>query len=173
MSELHQALAVIQRSLKVPKGQRNDFGKYNYRSAEDILAALSPLLGQCVLTISDDIVMVGDRIYVKAIVKIQLGGESLEVSAFAREAEARKGMNSDQLTGATSSYARKYALNGMFCIDDTKDSDSMDNRQQGANKPTKEQFTVRSFMALDNDARNAAWPTLSPALQTAINEASQ
>lgn len=120
-------LQIIQSRLKAPKGQYNQFGKYNYRSCEDILEAVKPLLEEqkCTLTLTDDIVMVGDRIYVKATATIKTidGGSQCSVTAFAREEAEKKGMDSSQVTGAASSYARKYALNGLFCIDDVKDSD--------------------------------------------------
>lgn len=113
----------IQQLLKAPKGQRNSFGNYNYRNAEDILEAVKPLLGRAVLTLTDDVWMVGDRYYIKATATIKEGEESVSVTAYARESEEKKGMDSAQVTGAASSYARKYALNGLFCIDDTKDAD--------------------------------------------------
>jgi hypothetical protein len=120
-------LLEIQKELKAPKGQFNSFGKYKYRSCEDILESVKPLLSKnsCTLTMSDDIIMVGNRIYVKATAVITNStGESNEVTAFAREEESKKGMDGSQVTGASSSYARKYALNGLFCIDDNKDSDT-------------------------------------------------
>lgn len=117
-------LSQIQAQLKAPKNQRNAFGGYNYRSCEDILEAVKPLLGEACLTISDDIVLIGDRFYIKATAKLSLGSEVIENSAFAREPLAKKGMDEAQITGATSSYARKYALNGLFAIDDTKDADA-------------------------------------------------
>ena len=115
-----EALNRIQKELKAPKWQTSEFGKYKYRSCEDILEAVKPLLGNFTLLISDDIVLVGDRYYVKA--TATYGG--ISVSAFARETIEKKGMDTAQITGATSSYARKYALNGLFAIDDTKDADS-------------------------------------------------
>lgn len=124
-------LIEIQRELKAPKGQRNNFGNYNYRSCEDILEAVKPLCHKynCLLTISDDMVMLGDRFYVKATAKIKnSAGETEHTTAYAREAETKKGMDASQITGSSSSYARKYALNGLFDIDDTKDADTMDNR---------------------------------------------
>lgn len=117
-------LAEIQAKLKAPKNQRNNFGGYNYRSCEDILEAVKPLLGEACLTVSDDIILIGDRFYIKATAKLSLGDQSIENSAFAREPLAKKGMDEAQITGATSSYARKYALNGLFAIDDTKDPDA-------------------------------------------------
>lgn len=123
-------LLKIQQGLKAPKGQYNSFGKYKYRSCEDILEAVKPLLAECgvTLTLSDDICAFGDRVYVKATATIVSGtGETLSVTAFAREEETKKGMDASQITGTASSYARKYALNGLFCIDDTKDADATDN----------------------------------------------
>ena len=117
----------IQQELKAPKGQRNDFGKYNYRSCEDILEALKPLLAKykVCLYISDDLIETGGRNYVKATVTISDIEDNSQIvnTAFAREEETKKGMDGSQITGASSSYARKYALNGLFAIDDTKDSD--------------------------------------------------
>ncbi len=124
------ALIKIQKELKAPKGQTNTFGKYKYRSCEDILEAVKPLLDGSMLTLSDEVVLIGERYYVKAIVTLFDGKERVVVEAFAREALVKKGMDESQITGAASSYARKYALNGMFCIDDTKDADTMDNKTQ-------------------------------------------
>lgn len=120
-------LIEIQKKLKAPKDLTNKFGGYKYRSAESILEAVKPLLYEqkCQLTITDDIVMVGNRIYVKAVATIKNeSGETETTTAFAREEETKKGLDSSQITGASSSYARKYALNGLFCIDDNKDSDA-------------------------------------------------
>ena len=119
-------LVRIQKELKAPKNQFNNFGKYNYRSCEDILEAVKPLLGECVLLLSDSIESHLDRVYVKATATfISSGGDRVEVSALAREAENKKGMDDSQITGTSSSYARKYALNGLFLIDDTKDADTV------------------------------------------------
>ncbi len=129
-------LILIQNELKAPKGQRNNFGKYNYRSCEDILEAVKPLCAKhgCLLTITDELLLIGDRFYIKATATVITADEENRhvdwehsVSAFAREPESKKGMDVSQITGSASSYARKYALNGLFCIDDTKDADSMDN----------------------------------------------
>ena len=130
MSDLTNKLAMIQQKLKAPKGQVNKFGGYKYRSCEDILEAVKPLLGDLVLTISDDIVEVGGRVYVKATVSINSGSGSVSTTAFARESETKKGMDESQITGSASSYARKYALNGLFCIDDTKDADATNQHNQ-------------------------------------------
>lgn len=119
-----QKLSEIQHNLKAPKGQINKFGGYKYRSCEDILEAVKPLLEDLVLTISDEIVNVSNRFYIKATAKLTDGVNSIETSALAREAETKKGMDESQITGSASSYARKYALNGLFAIDDTKDADS-------------------------------------------------
>lgn len=118
------ALTEIQKRLKAPKSNYNSFGKYNYRSCEDILEAVKPLLGDNTLTLSDEVVQIGDRIYVKATAVFRDGATETRVSAFAREAESKKGMDESQVTGTASSYARKYALNGLFLIDDTKDADT-------------------------------------------------
>lgn len=127
-------LIKIQQGLKAPKGQYNNFGKYRYRSCEDILEAVKPLLAEqaCTLVVSDDIVMLGDRFYLKATATLTNSEGAKEfATAYAREQETKTGMDSSQLTGSTSSYARKYALNGLFCIDDTKDADTMDNTAEG------------------------------------------
>lgn len=114
----------IQKELKAPKNQYNNFGKYSYRNCEDILEAVKPLLGDATLIISDEVVNIGNHNYVKATAILKNGDEIESTTAYAREAEEQKGMNDSQITGSTSSYARKYALNGLFCIDDTKDSDT-------------------------------------------------
>lgn len=125
---IHSKLKGIQSSLKAPKGQTNKFGGYAYRSAEDILTAVKPLLDEwnCTLVITDDVVEVGGRVYVKAaaVLADTEGEYTIQANGFAREAETRKGMDDSQITGSASSYARKYALNGLFAIDDTKDADA-------------------------------------------------
>lgn len=125
--EIYKKLLAIQSELKAPKSQFNNFGKYKYRNCEDILESLKPLLtkNEAVVTISDEIITIGQRFYLKATAKIfdTQTGESIETTAYAREEETKKGMDGSQLTGCSSSYARKYALNGLFSIDDTKDSD--------------------------------------------------
>lgn len=134
MKEFIKQVANIQRQLKAPKNQFNGFGKYNYRSCEDIMEGLKPTLGELVVTVSDDIKMVGDRIYVVSTATITNGENSLSNTAMARESLTKKGMDDSQITGTASSYARKYALNGLFLIDDTKDADSGVNDQQGSSK---------------------------------------
>lgn len=146
MANIYNKLMTIQSALKAPKGQYNSFGKYKYRSCEDILESVKPLLSahDCALVITDDIMMIGDRIYVKATAKLISGSEQVESSAFAREESEKKGMDSSQVTGAASSYARKYALNGLFCIDDTKDSDATNTHgQQPKEEPKKEKPSMQ------------------------------
>ena len=133
-----EALRLIQQELKAPKGQYNSFGKYHYRSCEDIVESVKPLLAKhgVQLTLTDDIVMVGDRIYVKATATLcDEKGVSETATAFAREPEQKKGMDESQITGTASSYARKYALNGLFLIDDTKDPDTDEYRNQQNSAP--------------------------------------
>ena len=128
-----ESLRKVQSELKAPKGQYNSFGKYSYRSCEDILEAVKPLLDkyEATVSITDDVVLVGDRVYVKATATfVDKDGKVIQSSAFAREPLARKGMDEAQVTGATSSYARKYALNGLFLIDDNKDADTDENRNE-------------------------------------------
>lgn len=124
--KLNEKLINIQSKLKAPKGQYNSFGKYSYRSCEDIFEALKPLLVEekVSLLMSDDLLLIGERYYVKATATLTDGEESISNVAYAREEETKKGMDGSQITGASSSYARKYALNGLFLIDDVKDSDS-------------------------------------------------
>lgn len=130
MNELNKKLAAIQKGLKAPKSQVNDFAHFNYRSCEDILEAVKPLLGDLALTLSDEIVSTGDRYYVRATAVLSDGVSSIITNAFAREALEKKGMDEAQITGSASSYARKYALNGLFAIDDTKDADTQDNTKK-------------------------------------------
>lgn len=125
-------LVAVQAALKAPKGQFNKFGGYKYRSCEDILEAVKPLLLEqgLQLTITDEPVEVGGRIYIKATATVTDGSETATVSGYAREAETKKGMDESQITGTASSYARKYALNGLFLIDDTKDADATNDHQK-------------------------------------------
>lgn len=137
-TELHKKLCTIQQTLNAPKSQRNNFGGYNYRSAEDILEAVKPLLQNITLTVSDEIVLIGERYYVKATATLSDGEDAIAVTAYAREEENKKGMDASQLTGATSSYARKYALNGLFCIDDAKDADTDAYSKQTGQQPRQQ-----------------------------------
>lgn len=121
-----KGLALIQSKLKAPKSRHNNFGNYDYRSCEDILDAVKPLLKEagCTLTLSDDISLIGERYYIVSTATLtDANGKETSVRAFAREPISKKGMDDSQLTGSASSYARKYALNGLFCIDDTRDAD--------------------------------------------------
>lgn len=123
-NEVQDVLHFIQKNLKVPKERVNKFGGYKFRNAEDILDAVKTILPDgATLVIQDDIRLVGDRYYVQAVAKLSYMGQSVENCSYAREDDTKKGMDASQLTGATSSYARKYALNGLFMIDDTKDAD--------------------------------------------------
>ena len=139
-----EKLSAIQTELKAPKNQYNKFGKYNYRSAEDIIEAVKPLCAKykAVLVLNDEIQMVGDRYYVEATATLAdlESDERLVVTSYARESDKKSGMDESQITGSCSSYARKYALNGLFCIDDTKDADTDEQHIQvaeGGKKETK------------------------------------
>lgn len=139
---IYEKLAAIQQELKAPKGQYNSFGKYNYRSCEDILEAVKPLLKKqgLLLRLMDEIVQIGDRYYIKATAYISdtKSEEGTSNTAYAREAEAKGGMDASQITGTASSYARKYALNGLFLIDDTKDADTDEHAKQTGAEPKEE-----------------------------------
>ena len=133
---IHEKLLKIQAVLKAPKSQYNSFGKYYYRNCEDILEAVKPICVQegAVLTVADEIINIGERFYVKATASLTdiETGEKVQNTAYAREEVDKKGMSSEQVTGSCSSYARKYSLNGLFCIDDTKDADTLNNGNQKA-----------------------------------------
>lgn len=140
---VYEKLMAVQSELKAPKGQYNAFGKYKYRSCEDILEAVKPLLAKhkAIIYITDMVEQIGDRYYVRAIayfVDVETGKE-MHTIAYAREEENKKGMDGSQVTGASSSYARKYALNGLLCIDDTKDSDSTNTHGQDEKTKAKKQ----------------------------------
>ncbi|EHG9471184.1 ERF family protein [Salmonella enterica subsp. enterica serovar Newport] len=140
MAGLIQKLINIQSSLNAPKNQYNSFGKYHYRSCEDIMAALKPLLKQegVLQYITDEVVLIGNRFYVKSTVTLTDGESSISNEAFAREEETKKGADGSQITGSASSYARKYALNGMYNIDDAKDADTEEHKQQQNAAPAKQ-----------------------------------
>lgn len=155
---VYEKLAAIQQKLIAPKSQYNSFGKYNYRSCEDILEGLKPCMKEvgAAVTVSDEVVMIGDRYYIKATARLidTESGQSVENTAYARESDGKKGMDESQVTGSTSSYARKYALNGLFCIDDVKDADTRDNRQKGAEEQKKfEEESNRTANSLIPDAK--------------------
>lgn len=128
-------LSKIQAAVKAPKGQFNNFGKYKYRSCEDIVEAVKPIINPLgyYLTLTDEIVFIGNRFYIKATATISNGKETFSATSFAREEESKKGMDGSQITGAASSYARKYALNGLFAIDDTKDADATNTHDEETN----------------------------------------
>lgn len=150
-----EILNKIQTGLKAPKNQHNKFGNYNYRNCEDILNALKPFLEehQCVITLNDEIIQIGDRFYVKATASLGNGKEEVSNHGYAREEQTKKGMDSSQITGATSSYARKYALNGLFAIDDVKDADATNKH----NDEDVEELVNKAKEAIEK----GDWPTLS------------
>ena len=140
---LTQKLLNVQRDLKAPKGQYNSFGKYKYRSAEDILEAVKPInvRNGILLTITDEPILIGEWHYIKASATVTDGVDNLTVTAYARESETKKGQDLSQITGTASSYARKYALNGLYLIDDTKDADTDEYRNQGNKAPASKSAT--------------------------------
>lgn len=150
-------VVALQEKLKAPKGQYNNFGKYHYRSQEDILEALKPLLAEygLLLTISDSIHMVGDRIYVRAEVFLSdcYSDQIISNCALAREAENKKGMDESQITGTASSYARKYALNGLFLIDDARDADTDEHRNQVENTPVPKKKSPKKSAPENDDKK--------------------
>lgn len=158
-------LITIQSELKAPKTQVNRFGGYKYRKAEDILEAVKPLLAnqKCTLIISDDIVMIGNRIYVKATATIKNEkGECETTTGWAREEETKKGMDGSQITGASSSYARKYALNGLFAIDDNADSDTTNTGQQDSTHHLAAQQTAQTQQQQPQATAQQAQPQYHP-----------
>lgn len=166
------ALMAVQAELKAPKNQHNSFGKYDYRSAEDIIEAVKPLLKEngLFLNMSDDIVLIGDRYYVKATVKVVdvVTGESVQTSALAREAAQKKDMDESQVTGTASSYARKYALNGLFAIDDNRDADTDEyaaqTRQSDAGaRPSRNAYTSKG--SANDELRSKAMHSLTKEMQ--------
>ncbi len=181
MSDFYSKLIKVQATLNAPKGQYNSFGKYNYRSCEDIMGAVKPLLAEhgLVQFVSDEIELIGDRYYVKATVTVTDGKTTHSVSALARESLNKKGMDDAQVTGSTSSYARKYALNGMYNIDDTKDADTNQYREQAkskANQQVKQQATgfnpdealakaTSAMSACDMNTLQKLWTTYSKDLK--------
>lgn len=138
--EFIEKIARVQRELKAPKSKYNSFGNYNYRSTEDILEAAKPLLSAegLVLNITDKLENIGERYYVKATAAITDGEDSFISSSYARECAAKKGMDESQITGSASTYARKYALNGLFCIDDTKDADTDEQEKERSKRAKKD-----------------------------------
>ena len=155
-TSIYAALAAVQSELKAPKGQLNNFGGYHYRSCEDILEAVKPILKahDLALHLADELAMVGERYYIKATATLtDFAGQQISSTAYAREPLDKKGMDDSQITGTASSYARKYALNGLFCIDDTKDADTDEyhaaegRNPAGVNKPQKQPAPKREAPA--------------------------
>ena len=157
---IFEKISDIQMRLKAPKSQYNSFGKYNYRNCEDILEAVKPLLNEhkLYINISDTVEHIGDRYYIRATVTVSDGESTITSQAYAREEESKKGMDGSQVTGASSSYARKYALNGMFAIDDTNDSDTTNTggKEQPKEKPKeyKCECCGKSFTEFDWNGRH-------------------
>lgn len=166
-----ESLSKIQSELKAPKNLYNSFGKYKYRNAESILEAAKPLCAKygCTLIVMDEIVLIGSRYYIKATaIVFDREGHSTSTTAFAREDETKKGMDGAQITGTASSYARKYALNGLFCIDDTKDPDSDEYHKQTSANTVPEQPTKGEIQASEAEASD--YVKARAALSTAITE---
>lgn len=166
---MNDKLLKIQQELKAPKGQYNSFGNYKYRSAEDILESVKPLLAKhkAVLTLSDTAEAVGDRVYIKATATLSdaeireqdkanlTSYDNISVSAYARETDVKKGMDSSQITGSASSYARKYALNGLFAIDDTKDSDTDEQHKQADRPAGLDEAKAKVFAEMKKQNKNS------------------
>lgn len=161
---IYEKLSAIQSELKAPKSQYNLFGKYNYRNCEDILEAVKPLCGKykAVCTIGDEVTLIGERYYIKAtarLIDVESPADKIENTAYAREEAEKKGMDGSQVTGASSSYARKYALNGLFAIDDTKDSDTTNTGgKEAASAAQKPKQTAKAeFKPLTKSELVSVW----------------
>lgn len=155
---IYETLSHIQVELKAPKNLYNSFGKYKYRNAESILEAAKPLCAKhgCTLTVSDEVILIGDRYYIKATATVQdKDGNAASTTALAREDETKKGMDGAQITGTASSYARKYALNGLFCIDDTKDPDIDEYYNQTAVEPQRDTNAAAARLAARAECQRA------------------
>lgn len=157
---VYEKLQRVQYGLKAPKNQYNKFGNYYYRNCEDIQEAAKPLLGEvkAALVIGDELVMIGDRYYIKATARFVdcESSETVENTAYAREEQDKKGMDMSQVTGSTSSYARKYALNGLFCIDDVKDADNQDNTASVKNAKGSTKASGRSDARAPEEEKQGA-----------------
>jgi hypothetical protein len=173
---IYAALQAVQMELKAPKSQTNKFGGYKYRSCEDIVEAVKPLLNDngLILTMSDEIVNVADRVYVEATCRVTdvATGDCIETTAMARESSQKKGMDDSQITGTASSYARKYGLNGLFAIDDTKDADTNEYHQTSQNRPqaTQKAKPTTSTKAPAKAAQNANDEVRAKAMQDLTKE---
>lgn len=166
------SLSKIQKELKAPKSQHNKFGNYRYRNCEDITEAVKPLLAKegYHLNMSDEVVQIGERFYVQATATVMDGTKVVEKSvSYAREAVTKKGMDEAQITGSSSSYARKYALNGLFAIDDTKDSDSRDNTEKQLTK-AQQGFAAKMQAAKTLDEVKGIWGKLSEKNRDALRD---
>lgn len=167
---LYEKLQFVQSRLKAPKNQYNKFGGYNYRNCEDIQEAVKPLLQEvkAALVVGDELVLIGERYYIKAVAKFIdcESGERLENVAYAREELDKKGMDVSQVTGSTSSYARKYALNGLFCIDDVKDADNQDN--SGDRKASSRGNSAKGSKAQEKPAASGGGEKISAAMISSI-----
>lgn len=180
MKELAKALAVIQQKLVAPKGEVNTFAKFSYRTTEGILEAVKPLLGDYVLLINDDLIERGGRTYIQATATFTDGKDTLRSTSFAAEEIGKKGMSPGQITGTASSYARKYALSGLFAIDGNDDIDSMDNSkaQDDARHAAQADCKIISnavnsseaYFKLSQHAQGAAWGMMIDSLKTKINK---
>ncbi len=155
INTMNEKLIKIQSKLKAPKNQYNSYGGYSYRSCEDIFEALKPILSREKLSLrcNDELVQIGDRYYIKAIVTLSDGINEIVNIAYAREEETKKGMDGSQITGASSSYARKYALNGLFMIDDVKDSDSTNTHDKQTKTVTKTKTETKVVKATESQIK--------------------
>ena len=162
---LQECLNYIQVNLKAPKNMKNSFGNYFYRNLEGIFEGLKPLLEEtgCVITITDSMELVGDRYYIVATASLKKGDEVISCEGWARESEDKKGMDTSQITGSTSSYARKYAMNGLIAIDDVRDADSMDNRNTVTEDQKREYQELLKSGAYEGDIQkmNKWWKGFS------------
>ena len=156
-----ESLKTIQQELRANKDQFNAFGKYKYRSAESILESVKPLLDKikCVILLSDELVNIGDRYYIKATATLKnLEGETEQVTGYAREEENKKGMDGSQITGASSSYARKYALGGLFALDDNKDSDTTNTHGKEVGEPKYKESVSAKEKTIEKEALQEMLP---------------
>lgn len=160
--DIYELLSTIQASLKAPKNQYNSYGDFHYRSLEDIQGAIKPLLNGAVVLLEDEVVLTGDRYYIKAIATLYYKGNAISVSALAREPFEKKGMDSAQITGATSSYARKYAMNGLFAIDDVKDPDTNEGN------PKKEAIAPKTGKTIVEKSKDLVKPKADQVLYAQI-----
>ena len=160
--KINKELNRIQQTIVAPKIQRNDYGSFDYRSVEDILQAYKKVQGDTTLKTTSDIVQIGDRFYVKATATLMVEEETIETVAFAREPNIQKGMNESQITGSATSYAKKYALDSLLAIDNNKDVDSIDNKENAELAAKMETHSIAISMIEDTDKLKEYWDTHSP-----------